>query len=388
MSEIPTRGESGPPPRSGMSLTKAALVMLGVGAIALSGVPGIGKDPGPDGSLTGLCVDYRGFAVPEARIALFDAQSLELVETTRSDANGRFAFQTAPPTYSAFAEPPPSSTLSGTWTLDRIQENTAIELVLRPGFEVGVRVVDQEGRAIEGAEVRVFEVRRAPALVTHTLTDGEGRASLLAPPEAHIAVRSKGRPDRWLYELEIPPEGAHFNFHMPRGRLLTGRVIGPYGPVPGSVLSSRQTAEPEEWNGYAVTDEKGRFELLVSEAPTEIEVLDPSGYHLPTVRTVPSGTKELGDIQLDKGERISIQTLDADGYGLPTRVWLWSEQTQCWSYGRETDRAGRIDLAAEGRYSIVARPIFGGQRVLELWNKEPGTNPVELSAQRGVGVDR
>ena len=55
------------PRREGMGLTKAALVMLGVGAVALSGVPGIGSAPTPDGALAGLCLDARGYAVADAR---------------------------------------------------------------------------------------------------------------------------------------------------------------------------------------------------------------------------------------------------------------------------------------------------------------------------------
>ena len=376
------------PTREGMGLTRAALVMLGVGAIALSGVPGIGPGPTPAGSLSGLCLDARGYAVPDARIALFDANTLELVETTRSDLEGRFAFQARPASFSAFAEAPEGSGFANTWVLDRTRENHSIELILRAARDVGVRVVDENGRPIEGAEVRVYEIRREPALVAHATSDREGRATLKAPTRVHIAVRAEGRPQRWQYDLDVPAEGTQYSFHLPRGRTVRGTVTGPYGPAPGILVSSWQSAEPQEWNGYAVTDEKGRFELVTSAASAELEILDPTGFHLPVVEAVDAEEEELGEIPLARGERVSVQTTDADGRPLPTRVWIWSSETHCWSYGRETDDAGFIELAADGRYSVVAEPTYGGDDPLELWNKKLDANPVELSSRTGMPADR
>ncbi len=372
----------------GLGLTKAALVMLGVGAIALSGVPGIGSSPGPDGSLSGLCLDHSGYAVPDARVALFDANSLELLETTRSDSEGRFAFQSTPASYSAFAEAPDDSGLSNTWVLDRTQANSSIELILREGREVMVRVVDENGRALESAEVRVYEIRRDPAMVAHERTDREGRVTLKAPPSAHIAVRAEGRPQRWQYDLDVPVEGGHYSFHLPKGRTIRGTLHGPYGPAAGIVVNSWQNAEPREWNGYTVTDAEGQFELAASVTSTELEILDPTGFHVPTLEVVGAGTNELGTITLERGNRVSVQTLDADGRSLPTRVWIWSSDAHCWSYGRETDDAGFIELMADERYSIVAEPVFGGYEALELWDKKFDTNPVQLSSRSGVAADR
>jgi len=376
------------PTRQGMGLTRAALVMLGVGAIALSGVPGIGPGPTPAGSLSGLCLDARGYAVPDARIALFDANTLELVEITRSDLEGRFAFQARPASFSAFAEAPGNSGLANAWVLDRTRDNHSIELILRTARDVGVQVVDENGRPIEGAEIRVYERRKEPALVAREKSDREGRATLKAPPSVHIAVRAKGRPQRWQYDLDVPAEGAHYSFHLPRGRTVSGTVTGPFGPAPDILVSSWQSAEPREWNGYAVTDEKGRFELVTSAASAELEILDPTGFHLPVVEAVDAEEEELGEIPLARGERVSVQTTDADGRPLPTRVWIWSSETHCWSYGRETDDAGFIELAADGRYSVVAEPTYGGYDPLELWNKKLDANPVELSSRTGMPADR
>ena len=305
---------------------KASLVMLGLGTIALMGIPGVGAYEPPTGSVVGIVLQGDGAQVPDVPVALFDGESLALLEVVHSDDHGRFAFQQAPPTFHLFAHPEVTSELVGTWKLSvPRREHHEVEVRLTHGRPVHVTVTDEGGQPIEGAEVRAYDADphgNGTTVVVRTKTDANGEASFSSPEYAHIGVVGHDHHylSGWRFDARIESEGAHFEFHLPAGSLFHGRVLGPAThSLPGILVSSwDQRDDGWQWNGYQLTDRDGRFDLPGAEDRTVLRAVDLTQSYLPLL--VPAEVGRRQNVLLARGEPLRIQCTDREAEGVPSRV--------------------------------------------------------------------
>ena len=250
----------------------------------------------------------------------------------------------------------------------------SIDLVLQSGVPLEVRVHDEEGRPIAGADVRCYGIeRRTSHVVARQRTDENGLARLLAPSEVHIGVFG---PDpellpAWSF-FATPEAEDELRFDLPRGRRLHGRVASEDGRgLADVVVSAWDQRGSWQWDGYRLTEADGAFVLHAGAGTTELRALDRTQTFLPA-RVLAGPTPAL-DLVLARAERVEMRCESADGEALPARVWVWSERAGTWSWGSPTDEDGRLTVAADETLRAVARPLHRGSSDPTLWSEERGS---------------
>ena len=365
---------------------KTSLLMLGVATVSLVGLPGVGAYVPPKGALVGVVSTAEGAAVPDTPVGLFDAASLALVEITHTDAHGRFALQQAPESFHLCALPSPRTGLVAGWALDLERGPLfTIDLVLREGSPIKVRVTDDAGQPVAGADVRVYDLaRRTTRVVARARTDERGRTTVLAPPRTHVGTfgPSPERLPAWSFELEVPDGGRELAHELVRGRRLHGRVRTPAEGAPGGmIVSAWDRRDGWQWNGYRLTEPDGAYALFVGEGTAEVRVLDRTQRFLPARAT--AGPTARLDVELAEGTPLEVRCEDAEGRALPARVWLFSEETGAWSWGSPTGADGRLVAAgSEAGVTAVAAPLHRGPADVEAWRSERMANRLVLVRAR------
>ncbi len=380
---------------SRLSLGQAALFVTGLTTLAFTGLPGLTVDGGPVGEVAGFVRTADGAPVGGVLVALFHGEALAFVESTKTDAEGRFAFDRAPWSFHLFARPEAETGLFGAWALDRpgaLQQEVSIELL--PGVPVEVEALDVHGEPLAFAEVRAYapDGERGAGhggedthVVVRTLTDEAGRASLVVPPRTHLAVLALDRDvlAEWRFEIE-PQAGESFRFVLPDGKPIRGRVTDPDDvPLDSILVSSWDERSPGDWqwNGYERTGADGSFETigpLDDEGTAILRVIDPQGGFLAeTLALEPLRTDEDLHLRLSQGESVGIRVAGRENEALKARVWLFSEATQSWSWGKRTDAEGHLKASFSGPLEVVARPLDGSATDFDL---RPTPDGVELRA--------
>jgi hypothetical protein len=347
----------------------AALVLLTLGLLGvLLGIPARLSPQAPGGARTGLVVDARGYGAAHTPIYHFDAEG-ELVERTLTDEDGRFALQVPTTRAHILARPEVDRGLAPRWILDDPLGSGRLEFVLASATPLEIRVLDRWNDPVPGAEVRAYERGRQTTVLAIGTTDARGRASLVIPPRADVAVRVPGDPVRWLWRLDVASGDGprHLDFATEEGQVVGGVVTGSSGPAEGLWVMAGDPDDPEDF-AFALSAADGSFELAVAEtAGTEVLVVDPRDRYLPR-RLVLTGPEAL-EMALDHGEPLEVS------YGAPAHapgawIWVWEPGEQVWSWGRPTGRDGKASLRVGRRFGLHARPVHPRYEGLTLWDLE------------------
>jgi RNA polymerase sigma-70 factor (ECF subfamily) len=199
-----------------------------------------------------------------------------------------------------------------------------LELILVPGRELMVRVADEAGEPISGAEVVIWPSQPADAIPVFPLGHYEGRlqhhlrtnAAGQAPPlrlgaEAYsLSVRCDGYAQQ---SRELAADETNVTLLLPPALLVMGQVRTPQGdPVPGVKVIVEGVGEEE-----CQTDGEGRFRAPCPSQPGEEVrlILIPPAPHALQVWG-PFQPQELSEpivCQLEPSQRISARLLGADG---------------------------------------------------------------------------
>ncbi len=369
--------------RTPLSAESAALVMVGLGTIALMGVPGFGHRESPVGAVQGLVLDTRGSGLMNAEVALFDHELAMLVEVTRTDAEGRFAFSQAPERFDVFASRPEEPERIGAWALDRARDpEQGLELYLREGTPLDVTVTDEEGLGLTAAEVRVLDASGPdPVTVSRSLTDETGRVTVVLPPAAHLVVLPPAAHDRlaptWVLDATERPREGGLALQLDVARALEGRVTDASRTPRGGLCVSAWDSETEEWLGWTATDDEGRWSLPLAADAARLRIADPTGSLLAFETTAAPSETPL-DVVLGSG-RVRDLRVGTPEDPLPARVWMRDEASGTWSWGRPTRADGSLELAVTSAFSVVAVPRSAPTAPLSAWNLAEGTGSLQLS---------
>jgi len=387
---------------------KNGIILLGAIALAtlIVAVPrkpaspaGVTLDPPPPtGELIGTVNDSLGNPVFEATVALFDAESLALVEHVETDALGRFAFQTKPATLHVYAEPPQDQglALTGQWVFDLEGAVTeTVDLVLDPGYPVVVHVKDEQGQPLAGATVDAYDacadLMGNIALKMRTTTNGQGTATIFAPTLTHLAVRDDehGFLPTWKFRQRIRPYGRSYDVVLCEGAPLTGRVRSlAFEPLEGIVVSAWAYNKGWHWSGYMETDAQGDFSLIGGTQWTRVHAVDPDGEFVSTYRWYRTQGGAMEDIVLPEGNPLEVRCVDPAGAPVKSRVWFYSYEGQSWSWGGYTADDGVLHGIVSASHAIMARPLSEDHIGINLWHQIYGepVHTLEMKPARLVDV--
>jgi protocatechuate 3,4-dioxygenase beta subunit len=258
---------------------------------------------------------------------------------------------------------------------------------------LGVRVVDPDGRPLEGIEVHVDDCCGWLEYEAVARTGAEGVARFGVPRGDNLHVRVEVGESERAYEMIEPAEGERVDVTLTVDGTDTGfagRVLDEAGaPVAGVVVIAAKQG------GGATTDREGRFTVLGMAPATEHVVAFRPGY-LPASRTIriEEGRVVSSDLTLSRGLSISGRVVDqggdpAAGIGVRTSVVLPHLNYVMHRASAEprTDGEGRFVLSGlpEGDYDLEGRiPYEGGtSRTVDLKKDVPaGTHGLEIVIRR------
>jgi hypothetical protein len=169
--------------------------------------------------------------------------------------------------------------------IEKLRDMTGV-MVMRRGITVAGRVLDIEGRPIEGVAVAQGSDRFGSSYPS-VRTDQEGRFQFgnARPGEMVLTVQARGyAPD--LKQISVARESGPVDFRLEPGRTLRGRLVDKAGqPVAGAFVAA------DTWRGHRSlqwrvdTDAEGRFEW--KEAPADEVLVDIGKQNYMSVRRNP-----------------------------------------------------------------------------------------------------
>jgi len=222
------------------------------------------RPPLPPGwclTLAGRLVDFGGEPISHRRVDIRAATGVIAgAYKAETDGEGRFRFQNLRAgSYIV------SHHLRGSWTVERtarvLEGDETICLRMPPGRPLVVRLTDEAGRPVPGAEIRVFD-RRGSLMRSPTGPAGTMEFFLTHGFRSVRANRPgvTGKPPLLPASVtRLPPEGQPLVLVLREADSITGRVVLPSGePVSDVVVTAFEGGEKGE---VANTDDDGRFTI-------------------------------------------------------------------------------------------------------------------------------
>jgi len=291
-----------------------ALLELGIGRLS----PGENRALGnlhltPGVVVEGLVRSASGAPVAGAIVSASGSRNVvrapvRLLET-KTDAAGVFRLTDAPEGKLRLEARAPRH---GSRGLDVVAPATGVVLRLPPARELVVRVVDHQGRAVEGAQARL-EPREDQAIAVLQLTDAKGLASFTDLGASGWSLFVSEHEYRPYSREEVLAKG-ELLVELVRWPCIVGRVAGPDGPAPpGTRVFARGRTHvsgrlPPSGEGV-VPAADGSFELcpvfpgsceVIAEAPgfartrsRELRIPPEGDVTAPTILLTRGGTLEL-----------------------------------------------------------------------------------------------
>ncbi len=338
--------------------------------------------------ITGKVREASGSGISGMTVALFDAATLNLVETAVSDASGQFTFANRRPLMHVYAQPAAGQQFVGQWLFDLDNSKTNnLNVVVQKGYPVNITAKRADGSPIAGAEVRVYDsradLRGKIGMTLQATTDASGQASFLAPLTAHIAVVSPANQSlisRWRFNQRMKTTANQFEFVLGQGVALQGKVVSSaQQALPGIAVSGWSWDNGWHWSGNHSTNASGSYAFVGGSQLTQIHATDPGGKYISSIRNYNSAAGSIADIVLPEGKPIRIATRDAiTDAPVRSEVRFYSYETGTWNWGGYTNENGIYDGKVSNSYAVTARPLSNEYIGSHLYNRVWGDPEVEL----------
>lgn len=218
----------------------------------------------PGASFRGRVVDEAGNPIAGAKV-----HASGLARGTETDAAGQFMFGGAAPDEShgltvtkAGFQPTTTAASAG---------GAPVEIVLRPGLVLTVRVVGDRGEGLGGVRVGVQSDSFRP-MENRGYSDAQGRLRVADLPAKTIDVRADKAGFVSVHtEVDVPAQSGELVLVLRSGRTIAGRVLDQKGlPIVGASVYCQATAADGELRtvgSRASSDGEGRF--AIRELPPE-----------------------------------------------------------------------------------------------------------------------
>ncbi|MGE6761143.1 carboxypeptidase regulatory-like domain-containing protein [Corallococcus interemptor] len=294
--------------------------------------------------------------------------------TTRSDAQGRFAFDGIPAKeYTVWAWSDGQTAYGDT----RVTPPRSAVVQMRPGTVLEGTVRNEQGQPISGVRVQALSGGAGAMLPPETVTDGAGHYRLGPLTTASVELELTGAHHRVRRE-QLLLDGARagpWDFTLTSGHSVDGTLVDNDGkPVPGVYLSlgtalasgGHSLAATNFQDAFGKSNEAGRFVAGALDAAGRWDLLvAPQGF-IPL--TLPVQVPSTGvRVVLDRGASVSGTVTDATGQPLPeVRIGLWDSASP-----KKDPIPDYLFTDSHGAFSVSG--LKAGRYVMEAWQRTPGS---------------
>jgi hypothetical protein len=181
----------------------------------------------PGARWAGRVVDESGAPVAGATV-----KASGLFHGTETDNEGRFVLHSAAPESRHELSARKPGYQRGTTACEAGRED--IEIILRPGHAIALRVLGLDGRGLAGATVMVMTGPSGWQRRGFTDRDGSFRLTDLEPGSLSVIVEKRGLVRAWQ-PVEVPFSSGELVIRMQRGHTVRGTVVDTQGnPIAGA----------------------------------------------------------------------------------------------------------------------------------------------------------
>ncbi|RKI67867.1 carboxypeptidase regulatory-like domain-containing protein [Corallococcus sp. AB049A] len=294
--------------------------------------------------------------------------------TTRSDAQGRFAFDGIPAKeYTVWAWSDGQTAYGDTW----VTPPGSALIQLRPGTILEGTVRNEQGQPLSGVRVQALSGGVGDGLPPETVTDGAGHYRLGPLIRTSVDISLKGDHHHARHE-QLLLDGARtgpWDFTLTSGQSVDGILADNDGkPVPGVYLSLGTAlasggfplAATNFEDAFGRSDEAGRFVAGALDAAGKWDLLVETQGFIPLTRPVQVPSTGVR-VVLDRGASVSGTVTDATGQPLPeVRIGLWDSAAP-----GSRPLADYLFTDSHGAFSLSG--LKAGRYVLEAWQRTPGS---------------
>lgn len=292
--------------------------------------------------------------------------------TTRSDAQGRFAFEGIPDTeYTAWVWSEGQTAYGESW----VTPSRGAVIRMRPSMFIEGTVRNEQGRPLSGVLVQDLSGTFGDELAPETVTDGAGHYRLgpLLRPSVEFSLKGDHYRVRREQLLLGGAQTGPWDYTLTSGHSVDGTLVDDEGkPVPGVYLAMGRnnasggfTAAATNFeDAFGKSDEAGRFVAGALDAGRRDLFIEPPGF-IPLTRSVQVPSTGL-HLVLDRGASVSGTVTDATGQLLPeVRIALRDPASPGWE-----PRPDFLVTDSHGAFSLSG--LKPGRYVLEAWHRTPG----------------
>ncbi len=277
------------------------------------------------GSLRGRVLTVEdGSPVPGAVVRLGgDHASENLSARAVTDERGEYRFDGVLPWRVVLQAFPPRRGCASASADVRAGEETVCDVYVPRGVRLDGRVVDDGGPV---AGVRVIPWRGWSEFGGETVSDGDGRFAVegLDREDVRLLLVPPGRPPAQV-PCPVPPgaDRVEREFRLGAPWTVTGRVVGPDGPVAGARVRAPAHGSLGSVEGgpddpsTTSTDAAGAFVLRGAHALRGGRVLASAeglgAVASPDLEVAPGETRAIGDLILRRPDPVALRLVDGDG---------------------------------------------------------------------------
>lgn len=267
--------------------------------------------------LVGTVVDDKGKPVSGARVGI-TMESRRWSNSEKTDASGRFAFIGIPP--GSYVVAANSATQSTTRQRVQCPDHQRVDILLRlADSSIAGIVVDSHGDPVADIEL-VAQSKDFDSSFRRDTSDSKGKFDFGGvPPGAYrVTARRPEQTDSYDHEgVTVQSGDRSVKIVVPGVTTITGRVLLDNKPVTlfGLVVSDRDEMHWRQSFPIVVRTADGRFKQRGVATGDRTLVIAGPGFarRLLDVKIVEGRTVDLGDIKVDRGQRVSGHVTDARG---------------------------------------------------------------------------
>ena len=359
----------------------------------------------PASNISGMVLDPAGEPIPGAQVSLERAETIEMggnvmmammMESTSSDAEGRFLFEDESPgkvSLSAVAGGFQKGKLKDI-EVPKGKDLEGVELKLPIGAVLTGRVFAPDGRPLIGARVSKVSGESSPMrMLSGNPTDGNGlyRLEGLEPGNVSVEAMHDDYP-RTVKDIELEEGPNGLDLYFEGGVEVSGRIVSTSGePVPDAV--ARLSAAGRMWGGpQTLSKSDGTFTMPgVQDGDYRLWV-EAEGFAAYTgeqsVSVAGQAVQNL-EVQLDAGAVLTGRIIGLDPKEF-TEVSVRAEGAgfRGFDEGSNVDREGnyRVEHVGPGSYQVIAALRDSGRKATGQMTLEAGMTEASLDLQFEPGL--